>query len=138
MFSNALCKSMARAVILAAGFAVCGFAGTAAAAGSGSETAAVAGQALRIEVATVCEQGNTIFKIKNTGDTWPKTSTFAIYRLGKGDGQVIAQRRMRLNEGQQASFKIAAKRNPTGQLGLMVQPGWYQRDAIYDATAACR
>ncbi|MEK9753435.1 MAG: hypothetical protein VW338_09530 [Rhodospirillaceae bacterium] len=52
---------------------------------AGAETAAAAGQALHIEVATVCEQGNTIFKVKNTGGSWPKTSTFAIYRLGNAD-----------------------------------------------------
>jgi hypothetical protein len=34
---------------------------------------------------------------------------------------------MRLTEGQQASFRIPPKRNPTGQLAIMAQPGWYQR-----------
>ena len=105
---------------------------------SGAETAAVAGNALHIDVATECAQGSTIFTVKNIGTSWPKTTTFAIYRLGSGKGQVVAKRRLRLTEGQQASFRITAKRNPTGQLGLAVQPGWYERPAGYDATAACR
>lgn len=103
-----------------------------------AETALAAGNALRLQIATECRQGNVIFKVKNAGTSWPKTSTFAIYRLGAGNAKMITKRRMRLTEGQQASFRIDAKRNPTGQLGLSVQPGWYRRDAKFDATATCR
>lgn len=103
------------------------------------ETAVVAGGALRIEVKSSCDrQGNTIFKVKNAGSAWPKTSTFAIYRLGAGEGQMISKRRMRLAEGQHASFRIKAKRNLTGKLAISVLPGWYERKAKYDATASCR
>ena len=45
---------------------------------------------------------------------------------------------MRLSSGPQASFRIKASRNPTGQLGLSVQPGWYAKSKGYDATVDCR
>jgi hypothetical protein len=124
------------AVALAAAGLSCLAAGTTPA--SGAETALAAGSALRIKIETACKDGDTIFKVLNTGQTWPKTSTFGIYRLTEKAGHIITTRRMRLTEGQQASFRISAKRNPTGRLGLVVQPGWYTRKPAYDATVACR
>jgi hypothetical protein len=103
-----------------------------------AETALVPGSALRLEVQTACLDGNTTFKVKNAGAAWPKTSTFAIYRIAAGKGQMISKRRMRLAPGQQASFRVKASRNPTGKLGIFVRPGWYQRKANYDAIKVCR
>ena len=104
----------------------------------GAETALAPGSALRLEIKTSCLDGNTIFKVKNAGTSWPKTSTFAIYRIAAGKGQMITKRRMRLAAGPQASFRVKASRNPTGKLGIAVHPGWYQRKVNYDATTVCR
>ena len=103
-----------------------------------AETALAAGATLRIQISADCQNGSTVFKVKNAGQSWPKPSTFAIYRIRDGQGSMISKRRMRLAEGQYASFRIKAARNPTGKLGIAVHPGWYQRQVDFDATASCR
>ena len=135
MSSNTKFPSVLTAAMVAVGF-LCLAAGATPV--SAAETASAAGNALRLKIDTECHNGDTIFKVRNTGQTWPKTSTFGIYRLNTQTGQIISKRRMRLTEGQQASFRISAKRNPTGRLGLVIQPGWYSRKLAYDATATCR
>ncbi len=102
------------------------------------QTALAAGTALRLQISTDCQNGSTVFKVKNTGQSWPKPSIFAIYRIRAGKGSMISKRRMRLAEGQLASFRVKAARNPTGKLGIAVHPGWYQRQIDFDATATCR
>ncbi|NQW01038.1 MAG: hypothetical protein HQ483_15135 [Rhodospirillales bacterium] len=98
----------------------------------------VAGGALRLEVTTSCENGSSVFKVTNRGGEWPKSSIFAIYRMGDQTKQVISSRRMRLKGEQSSTFRIDATKNPTGQLGLFVDPSWYKRGFEYDATVRCR
>ena len=102
------------------------------------ETAQAGGGKLRLEIKTACQNGDLTFKVKNAGTAWPKASTFAVYGIDRGNARIITERRMRLAQGQHASFRIKAKRNPTGRLGLAVRPGWYKRPAKLDATATCR
>ena len=104
-----------------------------------TETAQAATSALKLQIDTDCKAGDATFKVQNTGDAWPKSSTFSIYRiLGEGKGHVISKRRMRLNSGQRASFRIKASKNTTGRLGISIDPSWYQRDRRLDAKLECR
>ncbi len=102
------------------------------------QKSAIPAGALKLNIATSCENGNAIFKVTNRGGAWPKSSTFGIYRMGSGDKQVVSSRRMRLKANQTSTFRIKASKNPTGQLGLFVDPSWYKRGFDYDATVRCR
>ena len=104
-----------------------------------TETAQAATSALKLQIDTDCKAGDATFKVQNTGDAWPKSSTFSIYRiLGEGKGHVISKRRMRLNSGQRASFRIKASKNTTGRLGISIDPSWHHRDRRLDAKLECR
>ena len=99
-----------------------------------TETAQAATSALKRQIDTDCKAGDATFKVQNTGDPWPKSSTFSIYRiLGEGKGHDISKRRMRLNSGQRASFRIKASKNTTGRLGISIDPSWYHSDRRLDA-----
>ncbi|MFQ5765507.1 MAG: hypothetical protein ACE5GT_11300 [Rhodospirillales bacterium] len=101
------------------------------------ESAQTAAGFLRMEIMTNCKNGNAFFRVRNAGEAWPKSSTFAIYHVGKNGRKLIAKRRMRLKDGQRASFRIKAGRFPSGQIGLWIKPGWYEREFGYDATISC-
>jgi len=104
-----------------------------------TEAAQAATSALKLQIDTDCKAGDATFKVQNTGDAWPKSSTFSIYRiLGEGKGHVISKHRMRLNSGQRASFRIKASKNTTGRLGISIDPSWYQRDRRLNAKLECR
>ncbi len=96
---------------------------------------------LKMDIMAQCQDGNAVFRIKNVGNAWPKTSTFAIYNMRKkGKKRVrklISNRRMRLKDGQRVSFRIKTAQLPTGRVGLWVKPGWYEREFDYDATVSC-
>ena len=102
------------------------------------QNAAVSSGVLRLDVQTSCENGSTVFKVTNQGGAWPKSSVFGIYRMGGATKQVISSRRMRLKANQSSTFRIKASKNPTGELGLFVDPSWYKRGFDYDAVARCR
>ena len=110
-------------------------------ASSAQESAQATSSILKMNIMVNCEDGNATFRIKNVGDAWPKTSTFAIYNMRrKGKKRLrrlISKRRMRLKDGQRASFKIKTANLPTNRLGLWVKPGWYKRDFDYDAVVSC-
>ncbi|NQV83142.1 MAG: hypothetical protein HQ494_04910 [Rhodospirillales bacterium] len=105
------------------------------------ESAQAAASLLKMNVVANCQDGSATFRIKNIGDDWPKTSTFAIYNMRKEGTKrfrkLISKRQMRLKDGQRASFKIKTENLPTGRLGLWVKPGWYARDFDYDAVVSC-
>ena len=105
------------------------------------ERAQAAASHLKMDIMVNCRDGNAVFRVKNVGNAWPKTSTFAIYNMRKkGKKRVrklISKRRMRLKDGQRVSFKIKTAQLPTGRVGLWVKPGWYKREFDYDATVSC-
>lgn len=103
-----------------------------------AETAQAVVGAVNLEIMTRCDKGNTTFNVRNVGINWPKSSTFAIYRISGANKQLISQRRMRLNDGQKASFRIKKSRNLTGRLGIWVKPNWYSRKFAFDAKVVCR
>jgi len=105
------------------------------------ERAQAAASLLKMDIMVNCQDGKAVFRVKNVGNAWPKSSTFAIYNMRKKGNKrlrkLIAKRRMRLKDGQRASFKIKTETLPTGRVGLWVNPGWYEREFDYDATVSC-
>ena len=102
-----------------------------------AESAKTTAGILKINISANCEDGNVFFRVQNVGEDWPKTSTFAIYNMRKKSRKLISKRRMRLKDGQRASFRIKTAKLPTGRLGLWIKPGWYKRPFVYDATIRC-
>ncbi|MBT6095247.1 MAG: hypothetical protein HOH04_10215 [Rhodospirillaceae bacterium] len=101
------------------------------------ELAAIQVGELNLNVAGSCEGGNAAFRVTNMGKAWPKLATVSIYRVGNGEPKRISARRMRFSDGQQATFKVPPAKNPTGRLGLFVDPSWAKRTFEFDATLTC-
>jgi len=93
---------------------------------------------LKLEMSSSCSDGVSRFKITNRGPDWPKASSFSIFRIEGADKYPVSLRRMRLKSGQTVSFTVKKSRNPSGNLGLFVDPGWYKRAFVFDATLTCR
>ncbi len=92
--------------------------------------------AVRLEVTTICNREATMIKVRNAGVSWPKTSHFAIYDLAGGSSELLSKRRLRLKQGQHASFRIKHK-SGNARVGLWVEPSWYTRAFLYDAVVNC-
>ncbi len=100
--------------------------------------AALIGSKLDLAVETSCNAGDAVFRFTNRGETWPMRGTISIYRLGNGAPIKVHARSMRFSGGQSISFKIPAGKNPTGQLGVFVEPSWTKRPFAIDRTLTCR
>jgi len=97
-----------------------------------------AAQRLKVEVSASCSDGVSKFKIKNQGSAWPKASAISIFRVDGAQKYTVSGRRMRLKKGQVASFTVKKSGNPSGNLGIFIEPAWYNRSFAYDATLTCR
>ncbi len=93
---------------------------------------------MKLEISTSCSNGVSRFKIQNQGPDWPKAGSFSIFRIEGTKKYPVSARRMRLKQGQIASFTVKKSRNLSGHLGLFVEPTWYTRPFEYDATLSCR
>ncbi|MBC8338434.1 MAG: hypothetical protein H8E39_07060 [Alphaproteobacteria bacterium] len=129
------------ALAVFASIAITGLATASSATESAPESAQATAGILKMNIVVNCQDGNATFRVKNIGDAWPKTSTFAIYNMRKEGKKrlrrLISKRNMRLKDGQRASFRIKTENLPSSRLGLWVKPGWYQRDFDYDAVVNC-
>lgn len=92
-------------------------------------------QAIELRIDTECSGGDAYFKVTNVGAAWPKSGSFSIYRMT--GGTMISQRRMRMGEDQTASFRVRGAARSGQELGLFIEPGWYARSRVYDATVKC-
>jgi hypothetical protein len=90
---------------------------------------------LKLSVSASCKKGAAIFKVLNEGDRWPKSGRFEVYSVE--DKSLISQRKFRLAAGQKATFRVKDVADSYGEVGLWVQPSWYQRGFKYDATVVC-
>jgi hypothetical protein len=101
------------------------------------EVAAVRSGGLKMDIESQCIAGDATFTITNLGGDWPERGMVSIYRIGAGQLQKVVARRMRFSAGQQVSFKVPAKRNVTGKLGLFFDPAWTKRPFSLDAEFIC-
>jgi len=99
---------------------------------------AIRGANLDLRAESRCEDGDVVFRITNEGASWPKSGNVALYGVGDGEPKKVSSRRMRMKTGQHASFKVKAKYNATGQVGLFINPSWAKRPFALDATVSCR
>ena len=110
-------------------------------ASSAEESAQATTSILKMNIMVNCQDGSATFQVRNVGEAWPKTSTFSIYSMRREGNKrlrrLISKRRMRLKDGQRASFRIKTENLPTGRLGMWVKPDWYKRDFDYDAVVSC-
>ncbi|MGB0683021.1 MAG: hypothetical protein ACPGOV_09950 [Magnetovibrionaceae bacterium] len=105
---------------------------------SGAEVVQAQGaiNALRIDVAVACTPDAAEFRVHNLGDGWPRTAEFQIMTIATQG--VLSKRKLRLAEGQRASFKIKKTKGGADQLGLFIDPSWYVRSFQFDAIVDCR
>lgn len=99
------------------------------------EVSAIAIPDLGLQVTTACEGKAVSFDLVNTGEAWPAVGAIMIVKAG--DRAVLNRRNMRLAQGQKASFKLLAERNPGGEIALYVAPTWYVREFKLDARISC-
>jgi hypothetical protein len=99
------------------------------------EVAAVSIPDLGLQIAPACEGKTVTFDLVNTGEAWPAVG--AIMILKASDRAVLNRRNMRLAQGQKASFKLLAERNPGGEIALHVAPTWFVREFTLDARISC-
>jgi len=93
--------------------------------------------AVNVDIVTECRDNRATFKVVNAGSAWPKQGVLGVYMIRPdGTASLIAKRRMRLIDGQRASFRVRTK--GAGQLAMFIAPTWYKRDFTYDAAVSCQ
>lgn len=89
---------------------------------------------LRVQIAAKCTNQAALFRVQNQGSRWPETGVISVYDLDKDT--LVTKRRLRLTQGQQASFRIRNSETAKN-LGVFVSPGWFDRPFKYDAKLNC-
>lgn len=96
---------------------------------------AQAGDRVRLAVTASCDGGFALFTVVNEGELWAQMSKISVYRT---DGRVlVSQRSIRMTKGQRMSFKVKGSPASPVELGIWIEPSWYQRDFAYDAKIVC-
>lgn len=106
-------------------------------AGMSTTVANVVGESLQVRVSTQCSNGDTVFVVANTGNKWPRAATFSLFRIAGPNRQMISARKMSIEAGSAKTLRVKKNHNPTGHIGLSLDPGWYKRDFKMDAEAQC-
>lgn len=107
-------------------------------AGLSTAVSNVLGESLQVRVSSQCSNGDTVFVVANTGKKWPRAATFSLFRIAGPNRQMISARKMSIEAGQAKTLRVKKAHNPTGHIGLSLDPGWYKREFKMDATAQCR
>lgn len=96
---------------------------------------AQAGDPVRLAVTASCDGGFALFTVVNEGELWSQMSKISVYRT---DGRtLVSQRSIRMTKGQRMSFKVKGSPANPVELGIWIEPSWYQRDFAYDAKIVC-
>ncbi len=96
---------------------------------------AVEGKELSVEVAALCDGKIATFQITNLGELWPRLAEVSIYRTDTNSK--VTQRRLRMTNSQQMIFKVPDASKDAGEIGIFIEPAWYDRSFKYDATIKC-
>ena len=125
--------TQSRAAQIKAGEAEAGFE----TASGGPASAVIRLDKMKIDVQARCVDGAATFRLTNLGDRWPRLGEIAIRRVDTE--ALLVQRRLRMSNSQQITYKIPASRQ-RGALGVgfFVKPSWYKRPFRFDATIVCR
>lgn len=96
---------------------------------------AQSGDPVRLAVTASCDGGFALFTVVNEGELWSQMSKISVYRT---DGRtLVSQRAIRMTKGQRMSFKVKGSPASPVELGIWIEPSWYQRDFAYDAKIVC-
>ena len=102
----------------------------------GVSEAATPTNSLKLKINAKCTNGVAFFRVVNNGDAWPKAAQFEVYRAA--DNKLLKRRRLRMAQGQNASFRIRGEAEPGEELAIYIDPAWYERDFRYDGKIVCR
>ena len=91
---------------------------------------------LNVEIVARCDAKTPVFQVTNLGDKWPRTGVIGIY--GNGGGAKLSERRVRLANSQQMTFKARqGGKSAAGGVGLWLDPAWAKRGFAYDSRINC-
>jgi hypothetical protein len=107
-------------------------------AGLSTSISNVKSESLNVRVSSQCNNGDTVFVVANTGNKWPRAATFSLFRISGPNRQMISARKMSIEPGAAKTLRVKKSHNPTGHIGLSLDPGWYKRDFTMDARAECK
>ncbi len=102
--------------------------------GGAAATDAATTDPVDVTVYTSCKKGVPMFRVVNTGNKWPGLATLKV--LMTEDDSPLISRKLRMAQGQQLEFKVK-KAKEAGEIGLYIEPNWYQRGFEYDAKVSC-
>lgn len=88
-----------------------------------------------LDIKAVCQGKTVLFTFHNVGDPWPAVANIKVFKVS--DKTLLFHRSMRMTKLQKASFKLPAKKNPGGAIGLFIEPSWMMRSFTIDAKASC-
>ena len=104
--------------------------------GAPAQVASIDDGDFQLEVSARCDDGQVIFQITNVGDKWPRLGAISIHRTDTD--AMLTKRRLRLNNSQQATFTVRKKQvAEVGEVGLWIEPSWFDRKFHYDSKIAC-
>ena len=84
----------------------------------------------------MCHDGAPAFQVTNLGDRWPRLGEISIYRTDTKS--MLTQRRVRMINSQQLLFKVPNEQaKDAGEVGIFIEPSWYDRPFAYDAKLKC-
>ena len=90
----------------------------------------------QLEVSAQCKNGEAVFQVTNVGEKWPRLGAISIHRTDTD--ALLSKRRMRLNNSQQATFRVRKSQvADVGEVGLWIEPSWFDRKFHYDAKIVC-
>lgn len=92
------------------------------------------GKEIKVRAELSCDDGTAVFRVTNLGPRWPAMADIVVYRV-KDHGQV-SRRALRMGEDQNASFRVR-EASTMGELGIRVEPTWYERQEEWDARGRC-
>ncbi len=90
---------------------------------------------LDLHISSTCEDGAAIFKIKNVGEDKVSGINFRLFKVTQG--LLVSKRRMSLNQGQTATFKVKNADNIPDQIGIFVNTKELARRERTDASIRC-
>lgn len=92
---------------------------------------------LNVEIKATCSGGDTEFTIINDGPAWAGNGVVSIFRIDGPNRQMVNARRYAMQDGEIKTVKVVKSKNPTGHLGIAIEPSWYSRPFVMDAYAQC-
>ncbi|MBT4888689.1 MAG: hypothetical protein HON65_03950 [Rhodospirillales bacterium] len=92
-------------------------------------------RALDLHVSSSCEDGAAIFKVRNVGANKISAVNFKLFKVSQD--MIVSKRRMSLNQGQVATFKVKNASLIPDRIGLFVDSKLVVREQHADVAIQC-